>query len=123
LRIRSAATLVASGGGPTTSRFNAWPTRPGGVGGVWETLVVRIGGSCPSGPATGTNRVNRAGRTWLASGYSPRDGPAGSRLSEDDRVCLRAASADRVAAVRLIAAGRERDRRGRTLAGTVHHEP
>ena len=41
------------------------------------------------------------------------------RLQEDDWVCLKAASADRVAAVRLIAGGRERDRRGRTLAGTV----
>jgi hypothetical protein len=62
LRIRSTAIALASSGKPTTSRFSAWPARPSGVGGS-ETLVVWIGGSCPSRPATGTNRVNRPGRT------------------------------------------------------------
>ena len=78
LRIRSTAIAVASSGGPKTSRFSAWPARPSGAGGVSGTLVAWIGGSCPSAPATGTNRVNRAGRTLLASGCSPRDGSAGS---------------------------------------------
>jgi hypothetical protein len=58
LRIRSTAIALASSGGPKISRFRAWPTRPSGVGGVSETLVVWIGGSCPSCPATGANRVN-----------------------------------------------------------------
>ena len=78
LLIRSTAIALASSGGPMTSRVSAWPARPSGACGVSDALVVWIGGSCPSCPATGTNRVNRPGRTSLASGYSPRAGSTGS---------------------------------------------
>ena len=49
--------------------------------------------------------------------HGPREQPPAGRLREDGRVCLRTASADRVAAARLIEGAREWDRRGRTLAG------
>jgi len=65
------------------------------------------------------DRTQGAGLTGPCCVTAETAAHGSGRRQEDDWACLGTASADRVAAARLIADGQERDRRDRTLAGTV----